>query len=184
MYTDQKLNIIHLAHRTDRLETINNQLVNNKIRACMWPGIINPDPKVGIASAHKQIVAYAQKKKLPSIIIAEDDLKFTSSTSFNFFLTNEPLDYDLYLSGIYYGKIESDNSVKDFAGLTLYKINQKFYDTFLSIPDGMDLDRALAHKGKYIVCNPFVALQHNGFSDNQKEYCNYDQLLANRNLYK
>lgn len=74
----------------------------------------------------------------------------------------------MYLGGIYYGRIKDDNSVSDFAGTMLYKIHQKFYDTFLSINEEIDIDRALAGKGRFIVCNPFVAIQHEGFSDNKK----------------
>lgn len=107
-------------------------------------------------------------------MIAEDDIKFTARGAFDYFIKNEPQEYDLYLGGIIYGNINSDNTVCDFAGTHFYKIKQKFYDTFLSIPEGKDIDRLLANKGKFIVCNPFVAIQNNGFSDNQKRHQNYD----------
>ena len=85
--------------------------------------------------------------------------------------------------GIYFGSLNTDNSVEDFAGLTLYKIRQKFYDTFLSINEDKDLDRELSKKGKFLVCNPFVAVQHNGFSDNVKEYVNHDKHLIGKKLF-
>jgi len=121
---------------------------------------------------------------LPSVLIAEDDIKFTARKAFEFFIKNEPKEFDLYLGGITCGSINPDNSVTDFAGTHLYKINQNFYSTFLSLPEKEDIDRSLANKGKFIVCNPFVAIQQNGFSDNQKRYQNYDLYLQNRQLFK
>lgn len=63
---------------------------------------------------------------------------------------------------IIYGNINLDNTVNDFSGLHFYKIKNNFYDTFLSTAEAKDIDRSLANKGKYIVCNPFSAIQHNG----------------------
>ena len=121
---------------------------------------------------------------MSSILIAEDDVKYTAKMAFEYFIINEPKDYDLYLGGITYGKINTDNSVKDFAGTHFYKIHQRFYKTFLSLPEEKDIDRSLAHKGKFIVCNPFVAIQQNGYSDNQKKYQNYDIYIKDRQLFK
>lgn len=179
------LNIIHLSHRKDRLQLLNNQLTEqNIINYKLWEGFLDEEnPKRGIAKAHKQIIHWSQKQNLPYILIAEDDIKFTSKGAFDFFLKNEPKEYDLYLGGISYGNIDKDNSVKDFSGLTLYKIKNSFYNFFLDLPEDKDIDRALANKGKFIVCNPFVAIQYNGYSDNKKAYQNYDLFLQNRKLY-
>ena len=181
-----QLNIIHLEHRKDRLHKLHNQLFEQNITSYkIWNGVLDEDnPKQGIAKAHKQIIQWAHDQSLPSVIIAEDDIKFTSPGAFAYFISNEPKEYDLYLGGISYGKINNDNSVKDFAGLTLYKINQTFYKTFLSLPEEMDIDRTLANRGRYIVCDPFIVIQHNGFSDNKKEYQNYDSYLQDRKLFQ
>ncbi|MBK7810073.1 MAG: hypothetical protein IPI50_02360 [Saprospiraceae bacterium] len=180
------LNIIHLSNRKDRFKLINNQLIAQGIQDYrFWEGIINPkNPATGIAKAHKQVVLWAKEQKLCSVMIAEDDVKFTGKGAYDYFLKNEPTNYDLYLGGIYYGRIKDDNSVSDFAGTMLYKIHQKFYDTFLSINEEIDIDRALAGKGRFIVCNPFVAIQHEGFSDNKKKHVNYDICLKGRKLFE
>jgi hypothetical protein len=47
----------------------------------------------------------------------------------------------------------------------------------------LNFDRALRNKGKFIVCNPFIAIQHNGFSDNVKRFYNHEKYLQGRNLY-
>lgn len=125
-----------------------------------------------------------QQTKSSFVFIAEDDIKFTARGAFEYFLQNEPQQYDIYLGGIIYGNINADNSVNDFAGAHLYKINKRFYNTFLSLPEEIDIDRTLANKGKFIVCKPFAAIQQNGFSDNQKKYRNYNRYLQNRELYK
>lgn len=181
---ERRLNIINLSHREDRIQLVNSQLFKQDLIGCLWPGILDlENSKRGISKAHKQIVSYAKNQNLPSIIIAEDDIKFTDLGGFDYFIKNEPIDYDLYLGGIYFGNIKADNSVEDFAGLTLYKIKQKFYDTFLSINEEKDIDRELSKKGKFFVCDPFVAIQHNGFSDNVKKNVNYDSHLISKKLF-
>lgn len=179
-----ELNIIHLEQRKDRFKLLENQLVEqNIVKYRLWEGIVDKNPKRGIAKAHKQIIEWANNQNLPSIIVAEDDIKFTARGAFEYFLQNEPQDYDIYLGGIIYGNINSDNSVNDFSGTHLYKINKRFYNTFLSLSEEKDIDRSLANKGKFIVCNPIVAIQHNGFSDNRKRHQNYDRHLQNRQLF-
>lgn len=179
-----KLNVIHLNDRVDRKNLLDFELSTQNINDYkIWPGIRDPFPKRGIAKAHKQIIKYAKEKTLKSIMICEDDIKFTAPKAYNYFIRNEPLDYDIYLGGIIWGNIQNDNSVTDFAGLTLYIVKQQFYDTFLSLPENIDIDRALSGKGKFIVCNPFVAIQHNGYSDNSEEYRNYDLFIKDRKLF-
>jgi hypothetical protein len=73
--------------------------------------------------------------------------------------------------------------VDDFSGTTIYIINQRFYEAFLTLPESLNFDRALRNKGKFIVCNPFIAIQHNGFSDNVKRFYNHEKYLQGRNLY-
>jgi hypothetical protein len=68
--------------------------------------------------------------------------------------------------------------------MTCYTIHQNFYNTFLSTPDEEHIDAALANKGKYVVCNPFTVRQHNGWSSNSRQHCNYDQMFLNRKMFK
>ncbi|MBL0096190.1 MAG: hypothetical protein IPP46_06550 [Bacteroidetes bacterium] len=181
-----RVHIIHLKHRKDRLQLLDLEIVKqNILNYTIWEGILDiENPKRGIAKAHKKIVEWARNQNLQSILIAEDDVKFTAPRAFEYFLQNEPKEYDLYLGGIAYGNINSDNSTDDFSGAHFYKINQKFYDIFLSVPEEKDIDRSLANKGKFIVCDPFIAVQQNGFSDNQKREQNYDLYLQNRRLFR
>jgi hypothetical protein len=143
------LNIIHLPHRVDRLKTLNKELAEQQITDYkIWDGIIDPDlPCKGISKAHKQIIIFAKKETLSEILIAEDDIHFTSSGAFKYFLSMKPTSYDIYLGGIIWGKIKEDNSVDDFSGNTLYMVNESFYDVLLSTPENEDFDRAIAYKG-------------------------------------
>ena len=180
------INIIHLSNRIDREKSFCKELYEQNISDYkIWEGISDAKiPYRGISKAHKQIVKHAQDNSLQEILIAEDDLKFTSTGSFEFFLKNKPKDFDIYLGGIYFGDLNIDNTVSDFSGLTFYIINQRFFETFLSIGEDDNIDRGLKNKGKFVVCNPFVVIQCNGFSDNMKRYCNYDSYLMGRKLFK
>ena len=179
------LNIIHLSHRKDRERLLIEQLKDqNIVDYKLWEGVFDKEnPKCGIARAHKNIVRWAQSQNHPFVLIAEDDIKFTAIGAFEYFIKNEPKEYDLYLGGVMHGEINEDHSINDFSGLTLYKIRENFYDTFLSLSEERDIDRELANKGKFIVCNPFTVVQHNGFSDNKNEYQNFDLYLQQHKLF-
>jgi len=179
------IHIIHLPHRSDRYELLLKELENQHIKDFrIWDGIVDKEiVSRGIAKAHKQIVKHAKALQLPEVLIAEDDLHFMAPGAFQYFLDNRPADYDIYLGGITWGQIKENNEVNDFSGITLYMVNSRFFDSFLSIPEDRDLDRQLRHKGKFIVCNPMVAIQHDGFSDNYKRYFSFKTTL-NSSAYK
>ena len=169
------LKIIHLETRPDRWSVLLKEIKKQDITAYrIWPGILTLQPKTGISLAHKQIVAHAEAFSQPQVMIAEDDLKFTAGHGYRYFLENLPTDFDLYLGGIMYGTIKPDKTVKRFAGLTLYVVHQRFYETFLQLPDDKHLDQALDNKGKYVICDPMIITQHDGYSDNHKKIMEYD----------
>jgi hypothetical protein len=103
--------------------------------------------------------------------------------AFQFFLENIPNEYDIYLGSIYSGILEQDNTVIDFTGLTFYLVAQRFYESFLNTKDNLHLDNALRDRGRFVVCNPFSVIQHDGFSDNKKSYCDYRNCLRDRKLF-
>ena len=178
-----RINIIHLPQRRDRFELLTEQLSQHLITDyTIWPGIISKTPATGISRAHKQIVQWAKTSNLDSVLIAEDDFKFTSKSSFSYFINHIPPDFDLYLASVYQGNILENQIVERFSGLTFYVVNSRFYDTFLTTPEFEHLDLALSGNGKYVVCSPFTVIQHNGFSDNNLRDCNYDFYLEGKNL--
>jgi len=175
-----RLNII-LGKRKERLpkllEELNKQGV---IDYEFWDAIYLPSIKASINAAHKQIVEYAMLSGWDEVCIAEDDLVFSSERSWKYFIDNKPEDFDIYLSMVYLGQPDENNIVESFTGMTLYVVHSRFYEKFLSVDSNEHIDRALGGLGKFVVCNPFVALQRNGFSSNTGKVENYDSLLKNR----
>lgn len=180
------LHIIHLPHRIDRRKLVLEELQSQGIfDFVFWKGFHDVEkPSRGIAKAHQQIVAWAAEQRLPEVMIAEDDVEFTGPGAFQYYLAGAPAEYDLYLGGISYGKINDDYTVDDFAGTHLYTIRKRFYETFLSLTGVKDIDRALAKKGTYSVCHPMVAIQRDGYSDNVHEYRNNKQYFEDRKLWR
>lgn len=149
----------------------------------LWNGIYLPSIKASINKAHKQIVEWAYENDLDEVCIAEDDICFTAKGAWDYFLQQKPKDFDIYLGGIYSGDIKEDNSVDRFTGFHLYVVSKKFYPIYLSVPDDEHIDRALGGKGSYIVCNPFAAIQYEGFSSNTGKMETYGNLLEGRKLF-
>lgn len=147
-----------------------------------WDGVYLPSVKASINAAHKQIVELARLAEYPEVCIAEDDFVGTHPGSWEYFLSQRPKEYDIYLSMVYLGDI-IEGRVRDFTGMTMYCVSQKFYDTFLSVDPSEHIDRALAGLGDYHVCHPFAFIQRNGFSSNTGKMEEYDQLLSSRILY-
>lgn len=179
------VHIIHLEYREDRKTYILGQSEFQGISDFrFWPGIHAPEkPSRGIAQAHQQIIRWAKSEGENEVIIAEDDLQFTGPGAFKYFTDHEPENYDLYLGGISYGKLKSDNSVDDFAATHLYKIKSRFFDTMLALTGEKDIDRDLAHRGRFIVCDPMVAIQCDGYSDNSRKHQNNSIYWKGRELW-
>lgn len=180
-----KANIIHSNYYQERHHRLITELKNSNVTDYeIWEGIVDQTLTArGINQSHKQIVEYAKLAQWDKVLIMEDDVRFCGEDAFQYFLDNIPTEFDLYLSGIYLGEILPDNTVKSFSGLHCYIVNSSFYDTFLSTPDELHLDRSLSNLGLYKVCNPFAAIQYNGFSSNTRKEENYDFLLRDKVLY-
>jgi hypothetical protein len=185
LLTSHCLHIIHLRDRTDRWELLQRELqVQQANLFRIWEGIRDPEyPQRGISKAHKQIVAWAKQQHLPQVVVAEDDIWFSAPGALNYFLDHQPTDFDLFLGGIIWGDIKSDNTVADFSGNTLYVAKERFYDTILNLAEDKDMDRAMAGLGKFVVCNPMVACQQSGFSDHHNRHVNFDAVIRQNNWF-
>ena len=177
-------NIIHKTERTERKENLLRELKEQGIESYnIWEGVYSPNSTMeGINLAHKQIVEWAKNERLEKVLIFEDDIKFTDKGAWKYFLNNEPKEYDIYLGGIYLGVI-NEGLVSAFTALHCYVVHSRFYDKFLSVKSDLHLDHALADGGKYIVCEPMIAVQYNGWSDNSAAVCNYDNIISQRKLF-
>lgn len=152
----------------------------------LWDGIFERSKKAkeNINASHKQIVEYADVAGWEEVCIAEDDIKFCDEGAWDFFLKNKPTDFDLYIGGIYVGDIREDNTTDYFSGFHLYIVQKRFYKKFLSVDKTEHIDRALSGLGKFVICQPFAAIQYEGFSANTGKDEVYSQLLQGRKLFK
>ncbi len=179
------INILHLPDRADRYIHIMNQMAIQEADFVLHPGIRHIKTFTGVSRAHKAIIKKAKEDRLPMCCVCEDDTEFSDPLSFKYFIDNIPDDWDLYMGCIYHGEIKPDNTVRDFSSLTLYIIHERFYDKFLSAPENIHLDRALAGLGKFVVCNPFVCKQIDGYSDNSKKETKYNEkYMGRRKFYR
>ncbi len=191
-----RLNIIHLEnsfefpHREVRERSFLKQIEEQGITDYkVWPGIFEPrDPKKGICMSHKQIIRDAKENNLPCCLIMEDDCIFSAPGAFDYFLSQVPEDYDLFMGLIYHGEIRENRVINGFSGgMTLYLIHERFYDTALNnVADSSHIDRSfgeICFKHEYYVCNPFVVKQLGGYSENLKRSMSYQSYHENMEFF-
>ncbi len=191
------INIIHLPEREDRRQSYLTQMNQQVARFRVWYGFRDPISWKGISRSHKQIVQFAKNTNAEYCVIAEDDVLFTSKNSWETFLKNMPLDFDLYLGGISGGNPNKETGViedRNFSGLFFYAIHKRFYESFLAADENKNIDRWLSSPvameviekkigrlPKYVVCYPMIAICIDGVSDNsgkevKHEFSMYDKL--------
>lgn len=179
------VNIINLKKRADRRKDVSLEMMRHDIPYVFWDGIEMKPVKTGISKAHKQIVRFAKETKKDFVVIGEDDIEFTAPKAYEYFIKNIPQDYDIYLSGYYFGRPDENNIIAKFSGLSLYIVHSKYYDSFLEADEHYHLDTALCMKGgKFVVCDRFIATQKEGYSDNVKKVVNYEKRIAGKPLFK
>lgn len=173
------LNIIHLKndplypHREEREKSFLKEIEEQNIKEYkVWDAIFYEDnPIKAISQSHKMIVRHAKENKLPRVIIAEDDIHFTKSGAWEFFLNSIPSDCDMFLGHIYHGKFDEFGKINgSFSSMGLYCVNEKFYDYFLSVTERKHIDLIMNRAMRYDirVCLPMVCRQADGWSDNSK----------------
>lgn len=183
--------IAHILHSEDRdhdrLPRLLNDLKRQKINDYkLFPIIRDKMRCTSISKGHKQIVQYAKDNNLPECFIMEDDCRWGSLGAYDYFLSKKPADADIYLGGcyvVYFDKEPFKSKLIGFISLHCYIIRQSFYDTFLNLPEDIDIDRALNGNGNFEICYPYAAIQYNGWSDNSRQIENYDHLLAGKEVF-
>lgn len=133
---------------------------------------------------HQQIIRWAKQRGQRDVCIAEDDVQFSSPGAFDYFVRNKPIDFDLYLGGITWGMVGNDNTVRDFSGTMLYIVHERFYETILDLSQIKDYDRMMAGLGHFVVCNPMVVCQHDGFSDNTQRQLKFESIRKKANWFR
>lgn len=173
-------------YREERLLSIVSQSKNYGFAVRFWEGVHEKIAKTGISKAFKKVIRWAKENNLPEVIIAEDDMVFTSPGAWEYFLSNKPEDFDIYSAGIYSGMIEGNRIINGYSGQTLIIVRERMYDLILSADESGDLDRWLGSycmEKQYIVCLPFVCKQLGGYSDNHRREVGYDAYHAEWEYY-
>lgn len=140
-----------------------------------------------VSASHKMIVRDAKNRGLECVLIAEDDLRFSSKRSLEVFAKNIPQSYHLYFGMIFSGTIQDKRIVHGFSGLQFYAIHHSFYDVFLSINPKKHLDSCLGemcHLYNYYCTDPFICGAESGYSDNFKKQWVFDENKLPRQLLK
>lgn len=145
-----------------------------------------------ISMSHKHIVRMARLAGVEEVFIVEEDVMFTSPDSVRYFLENKPNDYDLYLGGCYglnqlaKERIEKAgpgaHAIHNFTGLHCYIIHSRYFDKFLSLPEDQHIDNQPG-MGQFYVCYPFIALQHPGWSANNRLKVDYNTTISENFKY-
>lgn len=181
---DVVINIINLPKRQDRREAIIKQMGHQGCAYRFWDGVTGKVAKTSISQAHKAIIKYAKENNSPVIAVAEDDVCFTGSGAWKYFLSKMPEDFDIYTGSYYSGSHDKDYVVTGFRGMSLYICHSRFYEKFLSLPETMHIDGALAISGaKIVVCDKFVCTQAPGYSDQRKRWADDSYKLKGKELY-
>lgn len=144
--------------------------------------------KQAIHKGHRRIVQLAKEQNLPYVIVGEDDLAFTHPNSYNYFISQIPKSYDVFSGLVYSAQMKGNRIMNGGSGMTsLYIMNSRFYDFFLSMNIDNHVDRELAltaYKHEYYVCSPMPVVQRGGFSINKMQSLWYDVYLEGKQLYK
>jgi hypothetical protein len=178
------INIISLPKREDRRVAIIKQMEMEKCTYQFFDGVQGAAAKTNISQAHKNVVRYAKEQGLSEIAIAEDDLVWTGTGAWKYFLENKPNDFDVYVGSYYSGSHDENFVVTGLRGLTLYIVHERYYDTFLSLPENTHIDGAIDRSGAKIIVSPlFVCMQQSGWSDQRKRYADDSILLKGKPMF-
>ncbi len=188
-----KIYLIHDEKRVDREILFKREMEQQGIKEYE---IVSADkstnnPVINIARAHKECIRRAQAQDLDQVMILEDDVRFVAPGAYNRFLEvlkGLPEAWDILIGGSYeyiFDHTKTVNAVgiapvtalKRFSGLFCYIIHERFYEKFLSIPEGKNIDKEVSKvSGASLwMAWPQLCLCHDGIkSDNTGKITNYN----------
>lgn len=183
------INILSLKRRQDRRESLIRHL---KDFDCLYKFWDAPDdrlimPFINICRGHKMIVEDARDNGYEFVIIAEDDMRFSSKNSLNYFLETMPESFDMWFGCIFTGTIQDRRITHGFSGLQFYAVSRRFYDILLSADEKKHIDMWLSeqcYKYEFYVSDPFICYGESGHSDNFNRQWVFNESKLPRNLLK
>lgn len=180
-----KVIVIYDSRRPEKEPLFKEQLKWQNIDYEIYYVEVNPkkQPVENISESFKSVIIEAKLHNEKEICIIEDDIFFTHTDSWSFFLENKPTSFDVYIGGTYLLDKDWDYSkslikVPEWVGNHCIIINERYYDIWLSSDSSQHCDNAQKEQGEFYVCNPFIALQRAGlWSANNRAPQNYNSKL-------
>jgi len=187
--------VIHdIANKTRELSFKKEFAEQNIQEYEVFPAIMIPSfARKGISLSHKGCVRIAKERGEPWVCILENDVWFPQKGAFkrflDIFVTEVPSDADLYLGGGYSGEFTPITprlavGKGKHAGFFCYIVQERFYDTFLAADERYNIDHFLTAEdltnAKCYTSFPFIALQHDGKSDNTGMVTAYNKEIHRR----
>lgn len=182
-------NSVQYLEAVSRIDSLKKELLcQNITNYKIFDAIFNETaPYTGICKSHKSVVFEAKKNSESFCLVMEDDIHFTSPEAWDYFISNIPESFDIYLGSNYHPAVYEDGIVTgQFDSLILYVIHSRFYDEFLALPENQHLDRTLSQLSgtkEIRLCYPMPAVEHSGFSYNAKGERDYSHRLEGKALF-
>lgn len=173
--------------RSERLTSVINQSKQYGLSIRFWEGATSEPLRCSsISKSHKQIVRDAKERGLDMCCIAEDDFVISAPGAWEHYLENIPKEFDIFSGGIYSGQVVDNRIMNGFSGLTLYTVHNRFYDFFLNLNPIDHIDRAMGNfcfEKLYLICNPYIVYQLEGYSDNHGRDTAHSSYLEKMKLF-
>lgn len=134
-----------------------------------------------INASHRMLVQMAKDNDWDEITIGEQDLTFTAPDAWQYYLSQKPKSFDIFLGCSYIPPISNNK----LCGFHLYTVSKKYYYTFLSVNPEAHIDTEIGDMGgDFKFCYPFPALQRPGYSANNRAVVDYNKVLDEKDIYR
>lgn len=188
--------IINLKSREDRRQEILQEVA--KIPFLDYEivdAIEHKNTKIGCTLSHKLCIEIAKQRKLPYVLILEDDAVFEDNALEvleRSWKEVQAYDWKVFYLGANlrdtsYGITPDLIEVRRPNTNHAYIVHESFYDTMLGLTPDIIIDlqmRALSYTDKMYMCAPMIAFQRKSYSDLEKKIVDYKpDMLANYKLH-
>jgi glycosyl transferase family 25 len=191
---------INLDKRTDRLETIQKELLRafpyDKITR--FSAIYHPTPYAGCNMSHTGVLELAKTNNWKNVLIVEDDMEWCNFTKENYEifckLVKNPYDV-IMLGGAFIDYNSETYKLKSATTAHCYLVSNHYYDKLIEnlnigLQNLLNNDsnrenandqywKLLQKKDNWYIVVPCIATQHSGFSDNGQQVTEPSLLIGN-----
>lgn len=181
--------VINLKKRPDRLHRVKKDFA--KYNLIIVEAIEDKEGWIGCFKSHIKCIQSAKEKKLPYLIVIEDDCMMASKTTFDSnlqlileYLTNNMEKWNIFLGGVtgvwkYVQSIDLNLDLKlvyidegKTAHFAIYNSNS--YDYWLEHELTIPIDKCWHHKLIGITSIPFITIQYSDYSDIENKQVDYN----------